>query len=67
MKLTKFTVVGLYADNNQVIVDWVEAAGPATAASKLRAKMRRVGGGAVLCVFKGHHIDRHGADELYEE
>ena len=53
-----YTVVGMYADNSQVIVEWLEADGPSSATEKLSRKMDRVGGGSVLAVFEGHHIDR---------
>ena len=62
-----YTVVGLYADNRQVLVEWVTAAGPKQAAQKARKKMSRFGGGAVLCAFEGHRVDKHGQDELYQE
>ena len=62
-----YTVVGLYADNKQVLVEWVTAEDPKKAAAKGRRKMSRFGGGVVLCVFDGHKVDRYGQDELYRE
>jgi hypothetical protein len=64
----KFTVVGLYEDNKQVCVEFVEAKDVKEAVRKGRRWMKtNGGGGAVLAVFEGKHMDLYGEDELYEE
>lgn len=69
MKTQDYTVVGLYKDNKQVWVGFINARTPVGAMKGAKAEVMDESGLeiAVLAVFEGEHKDLYGEDELYEE
>lgn len=63
--MQKFTVVGVYEDNNQTYVTSVDAPDAQAAAEAARDEVSS--NIYVLAVFAGDHQDLHGKDEMMDE